>query len=154
MEFTLTTPALLFSAISLLLLAYTNRFLSLASLVRNLYSQYRSTNDDILKAQLENLNVRIRLIRNMQLAGVLSLFFCVLCMFVLFVGLLNAGKIIFGMALLLLLISLGLCAYEIRISGRALSLSLKDFLERPRDSYGPNMKKTSKRRTRHKKGER
>ncbi|MCB1309902.1 MAG: DUF2721 domain-containing protein, partial [Leptospiraceae bacterium] len=79
---------------------------------------------------------------------------CVLCMFVLFVGLLNAGKIIFGIALLLLLISLGLCAYEIRISGRALSLSLKDFLERPRDSYGPNMKKTSKRRTRHKKGER
>ena len=39
-ELTLTTPALLFSAVSLILLAYTNRFLSYAQLVRTLRDRY------------------------------------------------------------------------------------------------------------------
>jgi hypothetical protein len=39
-QLSLTTPALLFSAISLLLLAYTNRFLAYASVVRNLHARY------------------------------------------------------------------------------------------------------------------
>lgn len=66
MELTLTTPALLFPAISLLLLAYTNRFLTLASLIRDLYARYKAQPDPRIKGQLANLCYRIVIIRNMQ----------------------------------------------------------------------------------------
>ncbi|NLD99070.1 MAG: DUF2721 domain-containing protein, partial [Fibrobacter sp.] len=66
MEITLSTPALLFPAISLLLLAYTNRFLALAALVRQLHGQYQQHPDDILFGQINNLRRRLKIIRNMQ----------------------------------------------------------------------------------------
>jgi hypothetical protein len=78
MELTLTTPALLFPAISLLLLAYTNRFLTLAALMRELYARYKATPDPRIKGQLANLRYRIGIIRNMQAFGVASFFGCVL----------------------------------------------------------------------------
>ncbi|MEZ4728377.1 MAG: DUF2721 domain-containing protein [Caldilineaceae bacterium] len=78
MELTLTTPALLFPAISLLLLAYTNRFLTLAALMRELYASHRNQPDPNVKRQLANLRYRIVLIRNMQVCGVASFFLCVL----------------------------------------------------------------------------
>jgi hypothetical protein len=96
MEITLTTPALLFPAVSLLLVAYTNRFLALGSRIRNLHAQYKSTPDIILSSQIIILRKRVVLIRNMQFLGVASLFLCVLCMFLLFGGELFIGKIIFG----------------------------------------------------------
>ena len=40
MEIDISTPALLFSAISLLILAYTNRFLTIAQIIRNLKKNY------------------------------------------------------------------------------------------------------------------
>ena len=76
MQLSLTTPALLFSAISLLLLAYTNRFLSLAALIRSLGNQAGACG--VADAQIANLRQRIRLIRWMQEAGVLSFTLCVL----------------------------------------------------------------------------
>ena len=82
MELTLTTPALLFPAISLLLLAYTNRFLTLANLIRELHRSYKSNPEEIIFAQILNLRYRVKLIRNMQIFGVGSFFGCVLCMFV------------------------------------------------------------------------
>ena len=84
MEFTLTTPALLFSAISLLLLAYTNRFLALASIIRGMKKQYLESKDENLLGQMANLRRRIFYIRNMQGCGIISFFFCVLCMFLMF----------------------------------------------------------------------
>src|SRR6476469_5040334 len=108
MELTLTTPALLFPTVSLLLLAYTNRFLAMAALIRNLYAQYKTNPDPVLLPQLENLKMRVRLIRDMQFLGVSSLFMCVLCMFLLFQGNILLGKYVFGGALLMLLASLGL----------------------------------------------
>ena len=72
MEFNLTTPALLFPAISLLMLAYTNRFLTLATIVRNLYDRYKSNHDENLLGQIANLQYRVYLIRRMQIVGVLS----------------------------------------------------------------------------------
>jgi hypothetical protein len=80
-ELTLQTPSLLFPAVSLLLLAYTNRFLGLASLVRSLEGSYRQSREGRLLDQIRNLKRRLRLIRNMQLAGVLSLFCCTVTMF-------------------------------------------------------------------------
>ncbi len=127
MELTLTTPALLFPAISLLLLAYTSRFLTLANLMRELYARYRSQPDPKIKGQLANLRYRIGVIRNMQMFGVTSFFFCVLSMFVLFAGQLDLGKWIFGGALILLLISLGLSLREIQVSIDALTLQIHDL---------------------------
>jgi hypothetical protein len=127
MELTLTTPALLFPAISLLLLAYTNRFLALAALMRDLYARYRQEPDPKIKRQLANLRYRIVIIRNMQVCGVASFFGCVLCMFVLLSGYQEAGAWIFGGSLILLLISLGLSLREIQVSIDALTLQIEDL---------------------------
>jgi hypothetical protein len=127
MELNLTTPGLLFSAISLLLLAYTNRFLSIANLIRALHRNYLETNDKGAKAQIKNLQKRIRLIKNMQLLGIASLFLSVFCMVALFAGWILLGKILFGLSLILLLISLGMMMIEIQISVKALNIQLNDL---------------------------
>ena len=127
MELNLTTPGLLFSAISLLLLAYTNRFLSIADLIRALHRNYLETNDKGAKAQIKNLQKRIRLIKNMQLLGIASLFLSVFCMVALFAGWILLGKILFGLSLILLLISLGMMMIEIQISVKALNIQLNDL---------------------------
>jgi hypothetical protein len=127
MELNLTTPGLLFSAISLLLLAYTNRFLSLANLIRTLHGRYQETGDKGAKAQIENLHKRVELIKNMQLLGIGSLFLSVFCMVALFAGWVILGKILFGVSLILLLISLGMMMIEIQISVKALNIHLRDL---------------------------
>lgn len=127
MELTLTTPALLFPAISLLLLAYTNRFLSLAALMRDLYGRYRAGPDPKLKRQLANLRYRIIIIRNMQICGSASFFCCVLCMFALFIGQLLAGAWLFSAALVLLLLSLALSLRELQVSTDALIVQIDDL---------------------------
>jgi hypothetical protein len=106
----LTTPALLFSAISLLLLAYTNRFLALAVLVRSLHAIYRENPDDILYGQIKNLRLRLSIIRHMQIYGLLSLLLCVICMFLIYIGYMLIAIYVFGFALLLLIASLGISA--------------------------------------------
>ena len=127
MEITLTTPALLFPAISLLLVAYTNRFNTIGGRIRTLHAQYKTNPDDILVGQIESLRKRVYLIRNMQAFGVASLFSCVLCLFVLFAGEVLLGKIIFGGSLVLMMISLTLSFRGILISVNALNLELSDM---------------------------
>ena len=127
MDFTLTTPALLFPAISLLLLAYTNRFLTLANLVRSLYDRYQQERESFILGQIANLRRRIVIIRVMQLLGTLSFFFCVGTMGVLFIGNLLVAEIIFAFSLLLLLSSLGCSIWELWISADALDLQLKNI---------------------------
>ncbi|WP_430809457.1 MULTISPECIES: DUF2721 domain-containing protein [unclassified Carboxylicivirga] len=124
---TLTTPALLFSAVSLILLAYTNRFMGYAALVRQLYDQFRSNPDMVLQYQIINLRKRLYLIKNMQLLGVASLMFCVLSMFLIYIEVFAPAAYAFGLGLLLLIISLLLSGWEIRISVRALDLHLNDM---------------------------
>lgn len=127
MNVTLTTPALLFPAISLLLLAYTNRFLTIAGLIRNLYKSYKENPNDNIKAQISNLKRRVNLIRNMQIFGILSLFLCVLSMFLIYEELQFYGSLIFGISLILLMISLVLSIVEIQISVKALNIQLEDM---------------------------
>ncbi|GIU41904.1 DUF2721 domain-containing protein [Shewanella sairae] len=119
----LTTPALLFPAISLLLLAYTNRFFSLAALIRNLSADGKPIHTD----QIKNLRQRISIIRRMQESGVLSFALCVLCMIFIYVGFNKTGSFIFGCSLLLLLYSLLLSVIEIRISVDALNIHLEEM---------------------------
>lgn len=127
MELTLTTPALLFPAISLLLLAYTNRFLTLANLIRELHRSYKNNPEEIIFAQLSNLRYRVRLIRNMQIYGVLSFFCCVLSMLLVFAGQSLIGAYVFGGALVLLMVSLALSLREVQVSVDALNFRLSDL---------------------------
>ena len=124
----LTTPALLFSAISLLLLAFTNRFLAIASLIRQLHNNYRQgENQGVILGQIKNLRKRLFLIRNMQALGVISFFFCVLSMIYIYLGDFGTGYVMFGISLVLLLIALIISLIEIFISTKALELELSDM---------------------------
>lgn len=124
---TLTTPALLFSAISLIMLAYTNRFLSYASLIRNLHEKFKINPNEVLLGQISNLRKRLYLTKYMQILGVSSLFLCVLTMFLIFVGSHVFAIWVFGVALVLLIASLGVSIHEIHISVKALDLHLGDM---------------------------
>ena len=127
MEFSLTTPALLFPAISLLLLAYTNRFLTIATIIRSLHDRHRNEPSQNILKQIENLRYRTYLIRDMQIAGVLSLLLCVISMFFLFAGLNEPGKWIFALALILMMFSMALSLRELQVSVGALDLLLGEL---------------------------
>src|SRR5688572_26333057 len=100
MELSITTPALLFPAISLMMLAYTNRFLAIANLIRNLHAKYKLSPDEKhIVTQIKSLRTRIRLIRSMQAFAVLSFLFCVICMFTIFRGWSTASYIVFGISI-------------------------------------------------------
>ena len=126
-ELTLITPTFLFSAISLLLLAYTNRFLSYAQLVRTLKDRYMEDRSALTHAQIMNLRKRLYLTKNMQMLGVGSLLLCVATMFLIYVGLQVISAYIFGLALVLLIISLALSVWEIQISAKALEIYLSNM---------------------------
>ncbi|MBP7676536.1 MAG: DUF2721 domain-containing protein, partial [Thermoanaerobaculia bacterium] len=114
-----------------LLLAYTNRSLALATLVRSLHAHYRERADPLVLKQIDNLRYRIHLIQGMQATGVSSLLVCVVCMFVLFFGKVVLGKALFAASLVLMIVSLGLSVREIQVSVKALDLHLLDLEERP-----------------------
>ena len=126
-ELNLSTPALLFSAVSLILLAYTNRFLSYAQLVRTLKEQYVQKHSEVTAAQIDNLRRRLYLTRSMQVLGISSLFLCVITMFLIYIGLHTTAVYVFGIALLLLIASLGISIWEIHISVKALEIHLRDM---------------------------
>lgn len=123
----LTTPALLFPAISLLLLAYTNRFLVLAQLIRQLHGQYKGDHKEIVVRQIANLRQRITLIRRMQALGVMSFILCAVSMFLVFIRLELVAQYAFGVSIFLLLLSLIFSFYEITISTRAIEIELEDL---------------------------
>lgn len=123
----LATPSLLFSAVSLILLAYTNRFISYAGIVRSLKERHTQTQDPKDVVQIANLSKRLYLIRAMQILGVLSLLFCVVAMFCIYISWHIAAGWIFGVALLLLAASLCVCIWEINISIKALEVHLADL---------------------------
>ncbi|HNX89920.1 MAG: putative rane protein [Bacteroidetes bacterium] len=126
-ELTLITPTFLFSAVSLILLAYTNRFLSYAQLVRTLKDRYMEDRSAITKAQIVNLRKRLRLTKQMQVFGVVSLLLCVATMFLIYIGYQLISVYIFGVALVCLIISLGLSVREILISSNSLEIYLSDM---------------------------
>lgn len=123
-ELTLITPTFLFSAVSLILLAYTNRFLSYAQLVRTLKDRYVVDRSLVTHAQILNLRKRLYLTKYMQLFGVGSLLLCVATMFLIYVGFHDVSAYVFAVALLSLIISLGLSVWEIQISAKSLDIYL------------------------------
>ena len=126
-ELTLTTPALLFSAISLIMLAYTNRFLAYAAVIRNLHDKYQIEKKSVLIAQIKNIRQRLYLTRSMQVFGITSLLFCVLTMFLIYIQLQIIAVWVFGLALILLIFSLAFLIWEIQISVKALEHHINDI---------------------------
>lgn len=127
MQISINTPALLFPCISLLLLAYTNRFLAIANLIRGLKTKYTNAHESHVLKQISNLRRRVILIRNMQALAIASLFSCVMCMFLLFWGETFAAQIVFAISLILMLLSLAISLLEISISVNALKIELTDL---------------------------
>ena len=132
MDISLTTPALLFPAVSLILLAYTNRFLALAALTRSLHERWSETHDPKIPPQIENLRYRVRLIRRMQTLGISAILLCVVAMFCLFENWLRVGAWFFGTSLIVLSLSLCLSLHEIQLSGRSLDIQLADMEALPK----------------------
>ncbi len=126
-ELTLITPTFLFSAVSLLLLAYTNRFLSYAQVIRNLKDEYMKNPTHITADQIKNLRKRLYLTRRMQVQGISSLFLCVVTMFLIYIHLNQLAVYVFAVALILLILSLATSVWEIYISVKALDIYLSDM---------------------------
>ena len=125
---TLTTPAVVFSTISLLLLAYTNRFTAIAGVIRDLHEKKKENNNELISSQIDSLKKRVHIIKNMQFYAILSLFFGVFSMFLLFFEKNHLGEVSFAVSLILLMISLTLSAWEIKISVDALDLQLSECI--------------------------
>jgi hypothetical protein len=128
-QLTLNTPALLFSAISLIMLAYTNRFLAYAAVIRNLHDIYLEKKQASLLRQIKNLKIRLNLTRWMQIFGISSLLCCVLTMFLIYINQQIIAVYLFGFALMLLIFSLALLIKEIQISAQALQYHIADIEE-------------------------
>lgn len=124
MTLEVSTPALLFPAISLLFLSFTNRFLHLSALIRSLHGDWLERGDALLRAQIDNLRRRLTLIRAMQLLGAVSLFLCVISMLGVLSGWNAAAVVSFAVALALMALSLACLIYEVWISGGALRILL------------------------------
>lgn len=127
MEIDISTPALLFSAISLLMLAYTNRFLALANLIRQYGALYKEHPETRFLKQIQNFDIRLNVIKKTQIFGVVSFLFCVLCMFLIFVNLIIPAEILFAISLICLFISLLLSLKELFMSIGALNVELEDI---------------------------
>ena len=134
MEITLTTPAILFSTVSLLYVAYTTRFVAISNLIRTLKTRFESDHEQQVLQQIANLRTRVLLIRNMQLAGIISLILSSISMVFIYIGNQNAGFIIFGLSLLFLIYSMLLAAREIWISVESLNIELNSIQELSKDN--------------------
>lgn len=128
MDISINTPALLFPAISLIMLAYTNRFLALSNRVRSLHDKYQNHEQKhIIHGQIRNLRYRLKLIKNMQALGVITFLSCILCMYLIYIESMTAANIVFAASLLTFSGSLALSLLEIQLSTKALELELSDM---------------------------
>jgi hypothetical protein len=130
MDININTPAILFPAVSLIMLAYTNRFLALASVVRNLHDRYHNLDESkkpLIHAQIKNLRIRMRIIRNMQILGVSSFIVAIVCMYAITIGKMETARFLFGASLVLFAISLILSLWELFISTRSIEIELSDL---------------------------
>ncbi len=128
MDISINTPALLFPAISLVMLAYTNRFLALSNRVRSLHDKYAGHEQkQIIHGQIKNLRYRLKLIKNMQALGVVTFLSCILCMFFIYREYLVLANITFACSLIIFSASLALSLLEIQLSTKALELELSDM---------------------------
>lgn len=146
---TYNTAALLFPAISLIMLAYTNRFLALAALVRSLHAKYLEHNKEgVIHGQIANLRYRLKLLRHMQGVGVLSFITCIVCMYFIYLENTLLAEVCFALSLLFFAVSLLISFVEIQLSNKALELELSDMEGHSDPSLVKYLKKTFDQRKR------
>jgi hypothetical protein len=133
MTLNITDPAIMFPGISLLFLAYTNRYLALASVIRTLNKDLKKQDQKNRIEQIENLHLRVNLIKYMQAFGVLSFLFCVFAMLSLFWQHQASGEICFIVSLGAIVISLLISMVEILKSGQSLQIEIDRT--KPRESW-------------------
>lgn len=131
MELTLTTPALLFPAIAILMLGYINRYIGTASVIRNFKKDYDTgyTHVDVTR-QLKILKRRIELSKWMLLLGMKALALASISMFLLFAGYQTAGKVSFGLSLIIMVLSALVSLYETFLSNKSLLIEVDDILKK------------------------
>ncbi|OQD44184.1 II family cellulose-binding protein [Croceivirga radicis] len=129
MNLTLSIPALLFPAISLTMLAYNARYLAIAGLIRQLHGQFIETKASPLKKQISSLKKRLEIIKGMQATAIASFLLAAVTMFLIYIELVVWANIIFGVSLVLLMISLVLSFVEVQLSTKALGIQLKSMEE-------------------------
>ncbi len=144
MEITLTMPAILFSTVSLLYVAYTTRFVAISNLIRTLKARFQEDHEDAVLQQISNLRIRVLLIRNMQLSGIISLILSAVSMVFIYVGEQNIGFVFFGLSLLFLIYSMLLAAREIWISVESLNIELNSIHELKKDGIDDGLLITHK----------
>ncbi|MDE3144906.1 MAG: DUF2721 domain-containing protein [Bacteroidota bacterium] len=128
MDISINTPAVLFPAISLVMLAYTNRFLALSSRVRSLHEKYQSQEQKhLIHGQIKNLRYRIKLVKNMQALGIVTFLLCIVCMYLIYIEAMGWAHVVFAFSLLSFTVSLLLSLLEIQLSTKAIELELSDI---------------------------
>lgn len=127
MELAISTPAILFSTISLMMIAFTNRYLAIASLIRELHDKFRQNADANYVQQIKHLHRRVHIIRNIQFLIVLSLLLSAVSMLFIYLQNQPVGQLLFFVALLLQIVALILSIWEITISIHALKIELSDM---------------------------
>ncbi len=127
MELTLSIPALLFPAISLSMLAYNARYLAIAALIRQLFGEFKDTRSAPLERQIQSLRKRLSIIKGMQGSSIVSFLLAAVSMFLIYVELRMWANVIFGLSLILLMVSLVLSLWEVQLSTKALGIQLRDM---------------------------
>ncbi|PTX92735.1 DUF2721 domain-containing protein [Opitutus sp. ER46] len=120
-----TLPALIFPAISLLFLAYTNRFLGLTSVARGMLREHLAHPAPHWEVQLVNIRRRLHLIRRMQMLGVASCILAALSMGALSHNFPIVGQVFFVGSLACFVSSLGICVHEIKLSIDAIEVEFR-----------------------------
>ena len=127
MELAISTPALLFSTVSLMMIAFTNRYLAIASLIRDLHDKFQTNKSASYVDQIRSLHRRLQLIRNIQIIIVSSLLLSSVCILLIMQGLQVAARGLFYGALVMQIVALGLSVWEISMSIGALKIELSDM---------------------------
>jgi len=125
MNLNISDPAILFPGISLLFLAYTNRYLAIANIIRQLNQVIDNNFDENRERQIQGLLVRVQLIRYMQLFGILAFIFCTLSTGALLLNLDSIALISFGSSIFFLFVSLCASFLEVAKSGDGLRIEIE-----------------------------
>jgi len=125
MSLNITDPAILFPGISLLFLAYTNRYLALANIIRQLNKVIDDHFDENREKQIQDLLARVKLIRLMQLFGIMAFISCILSISCMLFGFQTAGEYAFGGSMACMFVSLCTAFIEVSKSGDGLRLEIE-----------------------------
>ncbi len=125
----ISTPALVFPALSVLMLAYTNRFIAISKRVRALHAEHQRKPSANLLEQIKLLRKRMLYIRNMQIGALTGFSSNILSIAFIFFGLDQVALIFFGLGLILVFVSLIICIVEIYLSVHAMRILLTEDLD-------------------------